>query len=154
MSINYNNNKDNDYISANPELKRAFLTKYPCPRCRKTNCWHEIVWPDEEDDFINADCKFCRFNLFKEFNQLGLGYSSETMGRNAHQHYVEYKQKVGHVDAPWEESYLGHTCPYCGGHRVRYAKWKDKRMSVAFWGVWSQKLHSNYKCDDCGTMWE
>lgn len=50
--------------------------------------------------------------------------------------------------APWERYYT-HPCPYCGHYKVRAANWDDKRMSVAFWGVHSQKMGCKYKCDNC-----
>ena len=54
--------------------------------------------------------------------------------------------------APWER-YYSYPCPYCGHYKVRPSKWDDKRMSVAFWGIHSQKIGKQYKCDYCGSMW-
>lgn len=54
--------------------------------------------------------------------------------------------------APWER-YYPYPCPYCGHYKVRPSKWDDKRMSVAFWGIHSQKIGKQYKCDYCGSMW-
>ncbi len=50
--------------------------------------------------------------------------------------------------------YMTTPCPYCGHYKVRYAKWEDKRFSVAFWGVASNKLGKHYKCEYCQKMWE
>lgn len=55
--------------------------------------------------------------------------------------------------APWDTVYYRYVCPYCGKYKVRDAKWEDKQFSVAFWGIYSYKLHSKYKCDSCRSMW-
>lgn len=55
---------------------------------------------------------------------------------------------------PWAKKYMTSPCPYCGHYKVRWAKWEDKRMSVAFWGGASSKIGTNYKCEHCGKMWE
>ncbi len=56
--------------------------------------------------------------------------------------------------SPWAIRYCTHPCPHCGHYKVRYAKWEDKKASVAFWGIHSSKLAANYKCEHCGEMWE
>jgi len=56
--------------------------------------------------------------------------------------------------APWAIKYSTHPCPNCGHYKVRCAKWEDKKLSVAFWGIHSSKLAANYKCECCGEMWE
>lgn len=55
---------------------------------------------------------------------------------------------------PWAKKYMTSPCPYCGHYKVRWAKWEDKQMSVAFWGGASSKIGTNYKCEHCGKMWE
>lgn len=55
---------------------------------------------------------------------------------------------------PWAVRYMTSPCPYCGHYKVRCAKWEDKRNSVAFWGIHSSKIGTNYKCERCGRMWE
>lgn len=57
-------------------------------------------------------------------------------------------------DSPWAIKYCTYPCPHCGHYKVRYAKWEDKKASVAFWGIHSSKLGTNYKCEHCGEMWE
>lgn len=54
---------------------------------------------------------------------------------------------------PWAIRYMIEPCPYCGHYKVRYAKWEDKSLSVAFWGIASDKIGKNYKCEYCGKMW-
>lgn len=56
--------------------------------------------------------------------------------------------------AQWDTKYFTDPCPYCGHYKVRYAKWDDKRLSVAFWGGASSKIGTRYKCEHCGRMWE
>ena len=55
---------------------------------------------------------------------------------------------------PWAKKYMTSPCPYCGHYKVRWAKWEDKQMSVAFWGGASSKIGTNYKCEHCQRMWE
>lgn len=56
-------------------------------------------------------------------------------------------------DSPWETRYALEPCPYCGHYKVRYAKWEDKQLSVAFWGAASDKIGKYYKCENCKEMW-
>lgn len=53
----------------------------------------------------------------------------------------------------WRIRYMTDPCPYCGHYKVRYAKWEDKRMSVAFWGMASSKISKDFKCENCKKMW-
>lgn len=55
--------------------------------------------------------------------------------------------------APWAVRYSTSPCPRCGHYKVRHAKWEDKSMSVAFWGIASSTIGKNYKCEHCGRMW-
>ena len=68
---------------------------------------------------------------------------------------AEYQAAVQSQNAtePWAVRYSTSPCPYCGHYKVRYAKWEDKSMSVAFWGIASSKLGTNYKCEHCNKMW-
>ena len=54
---------------------------------------------------------------------------------------------------PWAVRYSTSPCPHCGHYKVRHAKWEDKSMSVAFWGMASSTIGKNYKCEHCGRMW-
>ena len=67
----------------------------------------------------------------------------------------EYQQAVASQQAsePWTVRYSTHPCPYCGHYKVRYAKWEDKQMSVAFWGIASSAIDKHYKCEYCKKMW-
>lgn len=59
-----------------------------------------------------------------------------------------------HATEPWAKRYSTSPCPYCGHYKVRSAKWEDKSLSVAFWGIASSKIGTNYKCEHCNRMWE
>lgn len=74
----------------------------------------------------------------------------------AERHLAESRRRIEQMSsrAPWDTKYYSHPCPYCGSYKVRAAKWDDKGFSVAFWGVFSPKLHCRYKCDNCKKMWE
>lgn len=69
---------------------------------------------------------------------------------------AEYQAAIQSQNAtePWAVRYSTSPCPHCGHYKVRYAKWEDKSLSVAFWGVASSKLGTNYKCEHCKRMWE
>ena len=69
---------------------------------------------------------------------------------------AEYKAAVASQKStePWAIRYSTSPCPYCGHYKVRSAKWEDKKMSIAFWGVASSKIGTNYKCEHCNRMWE
>ena len=69
---------------------------------------------------------------------------------------AEYQVAVQSQKAtePWAIRYSTSPCPYCGHYKVRSAKWEDKKMSIAFWGVASSKIGTNYKCEHCNRMWE
>ena len=68
---------------------------------------------------------------------------------------AEYQAAVQsqNLTEPWAIRYSTSPCPYCGHYKVRYAKWEDKSMSVAFWGIASSKIGTNYKCEHCKRMW-
>lgn len=55
-------------------------------------------------------------------------------------------------NVPWDKRYFTQPCPYCSHYKVRYSTWDDKKMSVAFWGVWSDKVGKSFKCDNCGRV--
>lgn len=66
------------------------------------------------------------------------------------------KYKALHPEefSPWERKYMPYACPYCRRYTVRYSNWDDKKISVAFWGVYgSEKIDQQYKCDSCNKMW-
>lgn len=67
----------------------------------------------------------------------------------------EYDQAVASQSAsePWAIRYAIEPCPHCGHYKVRNAKWEDKQMSVAFWGIASTKIGTSFKCEHCGEMW-
>lgn len=55
--------------------------------------------------------------------------------------------------APWETKYFVNPCPHCGHYKVRYSKWDDKRGSFLAWGILSDKIDKEFKCDNCKRMW-
>lgn len=67
----------------------------------------------------------------------------------------EYEEAIASHQAkePWRILYALEPCPYCGHYKVRNAEWEDKRLSVAFWGIASNKIGKKFKCEKCGKMW-
>ena len=85
-----------------------------------------------------------------------VGYSSSDRGKTNAQLNAELEQEKRYAQAsqnsnvPWNKRYFTEPCPYCNHYKVRYATWDDKKMSVAFWGIWSSKVGANFHCDCCG----
>lgn len=82
----------------------------------------------------------------------------EEAAEKARQEHIENERQIAiasqQSNAPWAIKYCTYPCPHCGHYKVRYAKWEDKKASVAFWGIHSSKLGTNFKCEYCGEMWE
>ncbi len=125
--------------------QKEFFNNYPCKWCNARREWINQEWEYESFGSISASalCRACKRPSIE------CDEPSE-MKRIAYQGNPNpyYHRPVG------ESGYLDSPCPYCGAYRVRYAKWEDKQMSVAFWGFFSHKLHSKYKCDKCKQMWD
>lgn len=87
---------------------------------------------------------------------------NERNGTNARRRVEELRQIDREYDEavasqqpgePWKIVYATEPCPHCGHYKVRNAKWEDKQLSVAFWGVASSKIGKSFKCEHCGEMW-
>ena len=82
----------------------------------------------------------------------------ERIAEQARQERIEQERQRAILSqqntSPWAVKYSTYPCPHCGHYKVRCAKWEDKKLSVAFWGIASTKLAANYKCEHCGEMWE
>ena len=91
----------------------------------------------------------------KKFFQIVKKRRQEMQERKQKMLENEYQQAVASQQAsePWTVRYSTHPCPYCGHYKVRYAKWEDKQMSVAFWGMASSAIDKHYKCEWCKKMW-
>lgn len=128
-----------------PAFKEKFLKEYRCPRCGSTNMWYDMDFDIENDGYyqFSASCKVCDRLVFEHAN-----FVTDLIPQS------KDPEPSPRQKAPWETQYLPHPCPYCGAYKVRYAKWDDKSWSAAFWGFFSHKVHSNYKCDNCKEMWE
>ena len=126
--------------------KEEFFKYYPCQFCNARQEWKETSW--EYTSFgsilVSGRCRKCN-GYFNECEE------PEVIKRIAHR--GSDRNPFYHAPAG-STHYLDNPCPYCGSYQVRYAKWQDKQMSAAFWGFFSPKLHSNYKCEKCGKMWE
>lgn len=128
-----------------PTFKEKFLKEYHCPKCSRINMWYDVDFNVDDNGNYNfsASCKVCDRFVYEYGNFL-----VDQIPQSKDEVIVSTKK------APWEIQYLDHPCPYCGKYKVRYAKWDDKSWSAAFWGFFSHKVHSNYKCDNCKEMWE
>lgn len=68
---------------------------------------------------------------------------------------IEYHQALASQEdrTPWSTVYATEPCPYCGHYKVRNAKWEDKSLSISFWGIASDKIGKDFKCEHCSKMW-
>lgn len=89
------------------------------------------------------------------FDSLDIGKQKISAAEEREIIKYEYQQALDSqvADEPWTVRYSTHPCPYCGHYKVRYAKWEDKQMSVAFWGMASSAIDKHYKCEWCKKMW-
>lgn len=129
-------------------FRKRFMSNYPCNTCGSVNNWYDVdldIYNDETFVF-SASCLKCD----------GLGYAHGDINTYTFSTRVSTSTSTSNnsSSAPWDTKYYNYPCPYCGKYKVRTAKWEDKQFSTAFWGLFSQKLHSNYKCDNCKRMWE
>lgn len=131
-------------------LKEA-IKLYQCPCCGQRGHWTNSCELAADGTGIYAECTG-RINGQECFYILTASSVEELMQTDA-----SYRARWGNPNerqAPWETRYYNQPCPYCGQCKVRDAKWGDKAISTAFWGFLSHKLHSRYKCDACGNMWD
>lgn len=113
----------------------------------------------------------CRKYILAKTNYEKYVAEEETRRKRQHERRLkeeaEEKVRLEHIElerqiaissqlnnSPWAIRYCTYPCPHCGHYKVRYAKWEDKKASVAFWGIHSSKLGTNFKCEHCGEMWE
>ena len=83
------------------------------------------------------------------------GINAKRRAEEASQIEAERQRAIASQESssPWEVRYAVEPCPYCGHYKVRSAKWEDKQLSVAFWGVASSAIGKEYKCEHCKKMW-
>lgn len=125
---------------------KEFFENYPCPYCNARRCFNNTGWEHKAfgSILVYGRCSKCN-NLFTE---CGKPEEIKKIAYNGSEENICYHSTAGAV------RYLDSPCPYCGSYQVRYAKWRDKQLSTAFWGFFSTKLHCHYKCEKCGKMWE
>ncbi|MBR5636732.1 MAG: hypothetical protein IKW81_07395 [Pseudobutyrivibrio sp.] len=131
-------------------LKEA-IKSYQCPSCGQRGRWTNTCELAVDGTGIYAECTG-RINGQECYYILTASSLEDLMQTDAN--FRAFTNNLNQQKAPWEASYYNHPCPYCGQYKVRDAKWGDKAISTAFWGFLSHKLHSRYKCDACGNMWD
>lgn len=133
------------------EVMREAIKSYRCPSCGTVGKWYNTGPLAVDDTGIYAECggrirgQECYYVLTAE-------NMDDLIKRDAA--FRNYVNGLNSQRAPWDTTYYEYPCPYCGQYKVRDAKWGDKAISTAFWGFLSHKLHSRYKCDSCGNMWD
>ncbi len=126
--------------------KEEFFNHYPCEYCNARQAWDSMDWKymSYGSIAVSGKCRMCN-NLFVECDE---PKNIKKIAYKGSEPNPCYRVPAGAT------RYLDNPCPYCGAYQVRNTKWRDKQMSAAFWGFFSTKLHSNYKCEKCGKMWE
>lgn len=126
--------------------QKEFFDNYPCQWCNARRCFGEQSWKYTSFGCISVSgrCRKCN-GFFTECEEPENLRKIAYRGSDPNPYYRPTAGATRYLDNP---------CPYCGSYQVRRARWEDKQLSAAFWGFFSQKLHSNYKCEKCGKMWE
>ena len=138
--------KNTSVLSGYTITKEEFFNNYPCEYCNARRTFVDTTWDYRAFGSISVSgrCKKCN-NYFVECGE------PKEIKRIA---YKGSEPNPYLKPAAGATRYMDNPCPYCGSYEVRHTKWSDKQMSAAFWGFFSYKLHTNYKCDNCGKMWE
>ena len=133
------------------EFMREAIKAYRCPSCGAMGKWYNTCPLATDDTGIYAECGG-RIGGQECYYILTATDMDDLMQSDA-----SFRNRMNNLNAqraPWENIYYEHPCPFCGQYKVRHAKWGDKAISTAFWGIFSHKLHCHYRCDACGRMWE
>ena len=126
--------------------EKEFFDNYPCPYCNARQIWTKKSWNYYASGNISvyAECKICG-GIAQEIET---EYDLKKIAYHGSKPNPYYRAPAGSVH------YLDNPCPYCKAYQVRYIKWKDKVLSVSFWGRASSKLGAHYICDNCKKTWE
>lgn len=137
---------DNPVVAPAEITEKEFFENYPCLICNARQIWQNREWKYYAHGEISvyAKCKLCD-HVAQEIEK---PYILKRIAYNGSAPIQGYRAPAGSV------RYLDNPCPHCNAYQVRYAKWKDKRVSVSFWGMLSPKIGTRYKCDNCNKMWE
>lgn len=69
---------------------------------------------------------------------------------------TEYIHKKRKEDEEFVAAYYGHptiTCPTCGSTNTKKISGLSKAASVGLFGIFSQKVKHQFKCNSCGYEW-
>ena len=124
-----------------------------------------MVFVDEKDGFIYAECEECqrilklRKNmLIPNGNKYQLQDPIECFCENISDQITGVpqsdKQTVVYATAPVSprNEYIPH-CPTCGSTNVRKISVGSKVVGGAMFGLFSSNVRKSYRCDNCGYKW-
>ena len=103
------------------------------------------------DSYVSARCSYCGYELYEKISNLRV--TNDIHNMIAQMEKMD-KRMESLKRSPWNTKYYDSPCPYCGSMKVRPIKWSDKRLSVAFWGIFGSNIGDKYKCDSCKRTWE
>ena len=131
--------------------KDQFLKAFPCPSCKRREQWENVSWGTDFflDGRVEAKCSWCGEKLDYPIKDLYKWAEAWGTLREFEKALKEHEQS-----APWDAKYYDSPCPYCGAQKVRDAKWSDKKLSVAFWGLFASRAGDRFICDNCKKSWD
>lgn len=119
---------------------------YPCP---------EKYWLKGRDYLMSQEMKEkLREDLVKpspEFDQYAFDHRDEINRRHCEESHRAWQIVNGVGNAANKSNPHGVTCPYCKSNNVSKISTASKAASVAFWGIFSQKVKKQWHCNKCGS---
>lgn len=129
--------------------KNEFIKGFACPSCKRQGTWTDVEWGVGPFNYVYANCSFCGERFWGKIIELYDEAKAWELMSQFEKALEEHEER-----APWDTKYYKHPCPYCGAMKVRDAKWSDKKLSVAFWGIFASRAGHKFICDDCKKSWE
>lgn len=84
-----------------------------------------------------------------EFDQYLFDHRDEILAKQS----AEFNTKMEHGKAILEEGSKTTKCTYCGSTNIKRVSGTSKAVSVAMFGLFSQKVKKQFHCNNCGYGW-
>ena len=115
---------------------------YECKKCNKT-----LYYRSNEE--YSTICKTCGSELVflysKPYTPKNSIKMANAMNKSVHTRQANINTNSIHQHQP--------KCPTCGSTKVQRIGTGEKIVSGALWGLFSNKVHKSYKCNNCKYMW-
>lgn len=79
--------------------------------------------------------------------------SGEIQTQSKIQQSIEFNAKMAHGKAILEEQSRVPKCPTCGSSNISKIGAINRMVSTGLFGLASNKIGKNHKCNNCGTTW-